>query len=119
MVKTKTNKLRNGRGRIIKLNLPEARLKRFIRAHFTRLGFTKAEDGTLVPPDGGKEVIRELHATQRRERLGASAEFLKEFLPLGLPRFADGREVEAGRIQLVLQRVQASTFESDCESASA
>ena len=51
---------------------PEALLKRSIRAHFTRLGFTKANDGTLVLPGTGKDVVRTLHSSQRAERLATS-----------------------------------------------
>lgn len=106
-------KPRGKSARVIRVDPRVVRLKRSIRGHFTRLGFTKAADGTLVRPDGGKEIVRQLHASQRRERLGASAEFLKEFLPHGLPYFADGKEIDPRRVRLSLERVEAGTFESD------
>ena len=65
---------------------PEALLKRSIRAHFTRLGFTKANDGTLVLPGTGKDDVRTLHASQRAERLEDSAEFIKRTLETALLR---------------------------------
>jgi hypothetical protein len=99
--------------RVIRVDPRVVRLKRSIRGHFTRLGFTKAADGTLVRPDGGKEIVRQLHASQRRDRLHASTEFLKEFLPQSLPHFANGNEIDPKRIRLWLQRVEAGTFESN------
>lgn len=98
---------------VVRINTPEMRLKKSIRAHFTRLGFTKANDGTLIRPEGGKETIRELHGEQRAERLAASAEFLSHFLPEALPFFADGREIRPDKIRLSLQRIDAGTFESN------
>jgi len=92
---------------------PEAKLKRSIRAHFTRLGFAKATDGTLVRPDGGKDTIRQLHRSQRQERVNSANALLKEFLPEALPHFADGTEIDPSKIRLELRRVDAGTFESD------
>jgi len=92
---------------------PEAKLKRNIRAHFTRLGFTKAKDGSLELPATGKETVRKLHASQRNERLAASAELLKTTLDDALPYFADGGEIDPSKIQLSLQRIDAGTLESD------
>ena len=43
-------------GSIAKAFSPEAKLKRNIRRHFTKLGFAKADDGTLILPGEGKEV---------------------------------------------------------------
>jgi hypothetical protein len=54
----------------------EALLKRSIRSHFTRLGFTKANDGTLVLPGASKEIVRQLHGGQRAERLLVGSAFL-------------------------------------------
>ncbi|WP_394693138.1 Druantia anti-phage system protein DruA [Hyphobacterium sp.] len=92
---------------------PEARLKRRIRLHFTRLGFAKAPDGTLVRPDAGKESVRQLHRMQRDERVRSADRLLSEFLPEALPHFANGNEIDASKIRLSLIRVEASTFESN------
>jgi hypothetical protein len=91
----------------------EAKLKRSIRAHFTRLGFTRDSDGTLVLPGGGKEVVRTLHSGQRAERLSHSSQFLLRELPKALPHFADGQEIDPAKIELRLKRVRSGTAESD------
>jgi hypothetical protein len=73
---------------------PDALLKRNIRSHFTRLGFTKANDGTLVLPGAGKEMIRQLHSGQRAERLKLSSTFVKRASAIALPHFANGAEID-------------------------
>jgi hypothetical protein len=92
---------------------PEALLKRSIRAHFTRLGFTKANDGTLVLPGTGKEVVRTLHGSQRAERLEDSSAFIERASPHALPHFANGDEIDPAKIQLRLIRVESKTKNSD------
>ncbi len=100
-------------GAIVNAFSAEAKLKRSIRAHFTRLGFSKAADGTLVRPEGGKETIRELHRAQRDDRVRAASELLKTCLPKALDYFADGAEIDPARISLRLIRIKADTFESN------
>lgn len=92
---------------------PEAKLKRRIRSHFTRLGFTKARDGTLVLPDTGKESVRQLHRVQRNDRVKSADGLLSDFLPEGLPYFASGSEIDPSKIRLSLIRVAAGTFEAN------
>jgi hypothetical protein len=92
---------------------PEALLKRSIRAHFTRLGFTRANDGTLVLPGTGKEVIRKLHASQREERLEQNAAFVARVQPKVLAHFANGSEIDPSKIKLRLVRVISGTKNSD------
>lgn len=91
----------------------EAKLKRALRAHLRTLGFTKDEDGNLVLPEGGKEVVRRLHRGQRRERLVAARAFLERALPKALPHFADGSEIDPARVRFRLQRIKSDTPESD------
>ncbi len=100
-------------GGVARIFTPEAKLKKSIRSHFTRLGFTKAEDGTLVLPDGGKEIVRQLHAGQRAERLRDSREFLKRALHKALPHFANGTDLDPSKIQLGLIRVHSGTKDAD------
>jgi hypothetical protein len=92
---------------------PEALLKRSIRAHFTRLGFKKANDGSLVLPGIGKDVVRTLHASQRAERLEHSATFVERVSAKALSHFADGAEIDPSKIQLRLIRVVSGTENSD------
>jgi hypothetical protein len=92
---------------------PEALLKRSIRSHFTRLGFTKANDGTLVLPGAGKEIIRQLHGAQRAERLQVSSDFVERTSAIVLPHFANGDEIDPAKIQLKLIRVESGTEQSE------
>jgi uncharacterized protein DUF4338 len=101
------------KGSIAKLFSPEAKLKRNIRRHFTKLGFAKAADGTLILPGEGKEVVRCLHRDQRAEKLAANAGFLDRALTKLLPHFADGSEIDPSRIKLRLVRVASDTVEGD------
>ena len=98
---------------VAKAFTPEAKLKRKIRAHFTRLGFTKAQDGTLVLPNDEKDTVRKLHRVQREERVKSSSTFLHSFLPDALEYFADGEEIDPSKISLSLHRVRSGTFGSD------
>jgi Domain of unknown function (DUF4338) len=100
------------KGSVARAFTEEAKLKRKIRSHFTRLGFSKGPDGTLVRPDAGKDSIRQLHRLQRDERVQSAARFLSDCLPSALPSFADGTEIDPKKIRLTLVRVKADTFES-------
>jgi len=92
---------------------PEALLKRSIRAHFTRLGFTRASDGTLLLPGSTKADVRTLHSSQRAERLEVSARFTERVLPKALQHFANGDEINPRKIKLRLIRVESDTPQSD------
>lgn len=113
MPKKVKKKKREAGGSVARIFTPEAKLKKKIRTHFTRLGFSKATDGTLIRPDEGKESIRQLHRAQRDDRITASQALLTEFLPDALQYFADGSEIDPTRIDLSLIRVEAGTFGSD------
>lgn len=91
----------------------EAALKRALRAHLRSLGFTKDEAGDLVLPGAGKDVIRKMHRSQRRERLTSSQGFLERALPRTLPYFADGSELDPRAIALRLKPVRTGTVEAD------
>lgn len=91
----------------------DALLKRSIRSHFTRLGFARANDGTLILPGTGKDDVRTLHAEQRAERLERSSQFLKLVLPDALKYFADGAELDPSKIKLQLKRVRSGSEAAD------
>lgn len=92
---------------------PEANLKRAIRRHFTSLGFERADDGTLVLPGSGKDVVRRLHGGQRTEKLESGGPFLDRVSSKLLPHFADGADINPNRIRLTLRRVYSDTWEAD------
>jgi hypothetical protein len=100
-------------GAVAEVFSPDARLKRSIRRHFTKLGFSKAADGTLILPGATKDIVRRLHAGQRAEKLEASAKFVSRSLPKLLSHFADGSEINPSRIRLSLIQVSSDTLESD------
>ncbi|MBA4226233.1 MAG: hypothetical protein C0456_06330 [Hyphomonas sp.] len=104
---------KKGEGAVARVFTPEAKLKKKIRTHFTRLGFAKRPDGTLIRPDNGKDSVRLLHRVQRDERVRDAQPLLKEFLPEALPYFANGSEIDPAKIDLMLVRVEAGTFESN------
>lgn len=100
-------------GAIARVFTPEAKLKRRIRSHFTKLGFTKGPDGTLALPDSDKESVRRLHRIQREERVQGAEKLLKSFLPKALPYFANGSEIDPTKIEFRLERVESGTFQSE------
>ena len=100
-------------GSVARVFSPEALLKRRIRAHFKKLGFTKAADGSLQLPGVDKQDVRQLHSGQRAQRLDSSAAFLARALPRALPHFANGEEIDPSRIRLRLIRVHSDTAEAD------
>jgi hypothetical protein len=92
---------------------PDAKLKRAIREHFAKLGFTKGQDGTLQLPGHTKQVVRQLHGGQRHEKLAASSRFVEQVAPKLLPHFAGGGEIDTTKITLALIRVRSGTWQSD------
>lgn len=100
-------------GKVARPFSAEAKLKRALRAHLRTLGFTKDDDGNLILPEGGKEVVRSLHRGQRRERLSAAQTFLDRALPSALPHFADGNELDPAKVRFRLQLIKSGTAESD------
>jgi hypothetical protein len=92
---------------------PEATLKRKVRDHLRKLGFTRASDGALVSPSSSKEKIRSLHFEQRKARLKAQRDFVRAALPDLLHFFANGSEVDAERIAPRLELIQAESWQSD------
>jgi hypothetical protein len=107
------NRAAGAKSKLARPFTPEALLKRNIRAHLTRLGFTKANDGTLILPGAGKDVVRHLHGGQRAERLQNSLDFIERTSARALPHFADGAEIDPTKIQLKLIRVESSTAHSE------
>lgn len=101
------------RGTVARSFSPEASLKRALRGHLKTLGFTKTSEGDLVLPDGGKEVVRNLHRGQRRDKLALAQPFLSRALPNALQHFASGSEIDPARIKLRLVRVKSGTQEAD------
>lgn len=88
-------------------------LKRKLRAHLAKLGFTKSDDGALVLPDSSKDVIRKLHSAQRIERLEKNRKFIEENYNKLIDNFASGTEVDPNNIVPKLERVRSNTKQAD------
>jgi hypothetical protein len=101
------------RARVAQPFTAEATLKRALRAHLRMLGFTKDAEGDLILPAGGKEVVRNLHRSQRRQKLAAAQPFLVRALPRALPHFADGDEINPTKVKFRLIQVRSDTPEAD------
>lgn len=98
---------------IIPISAREASLRRKVRRQLRSLGFHKSEDGALEIDATDKDLIRSLHAPQRKDRLSANARFLSQRAPKLLKYFASGREVTPSAIRPKLQRVFAGTWQAD------
>lgn len=98
---------------IVPLLTLESQIKRRLRAHLRKLGYTKNSAGLLTLPGTGKNTVRLLHQDQRIEKLRAEGAFVKENLPALLSYFASGADVEPAKISPRLQLVEANTTESD------
>ncbi|HEX4077486.1 MAG TPA: Druantia anti-phage system protein DruA [Rhizomicrobium sp.] len=92
---------------------PEAVLKRKIRAHLRKIGFSKSPNGALQPPSSSKATIRELHSDQRKAVLKAHREFVKEAYPKLKHHFAEGKEIDPDKIAPELELVEAGTWQSN------
>lgn len=101
------------KGVIIPLPSPEARLKRRVRAHFKRLGFLRAPDGTLLPPSFDKQSYRDMHAHQRKSRFDEQRVWTMGKASQLLQHFASGSEIDVTRIRPRLEVIRSGTWQSD------
>lgn len=86
----------------------DANLKRRIRLHLKSLGFTKATDGSLCPPDLEKETYRHLHRKQRKAKFDRSNPWLEEKLEELKHHFASGAEINPENIVAELEEIPPS-----------
>lgn len=103
----------NAKGKIVRILTREATLKRKVRRHLQRVGFTKDEDGVLVLPVDSKDAIRAAHQLQRTERSSKQVEFLKRKFPKLSKHFATGMEVVPAAVKPRLERIRSGTWQSD------
>lgn len=104
---------KNSKGEVVKILPREAILKRKVRQHLQRVGFTKDDNGVLVLSVDSKDAIRAAHQFQRTERSSKQAEFLKEKFPKLAKHFATGMEVIPTAVKPRLERVRSDTWQSD------
>lgn len=101
------------KGLVIALPGDEARLKRKVRAHFKRLGFLKAADGTLLPPNLDKQSYRDMHAHQRDSRLDANRVWIADRAGELIQHFASGADLDVARIRPRIEVVRSGTWQSN------
>lgn len=104
---------KRSKGKVVRILTREATLKRKVRRHLQRVGFTKDDDGVLVLPVDSKDAIRAAHQLQRTERSSRQAEFLKGKFPKLSKHFATGIEVVPTAVKPRLERVRSGTWQSD------
>ncbi|WP_323000047.1 Druantia anti-phage system protein DruA [Castellaniella sp.] len=100
-------------GLVIALPSDEARLKRKVRTHFKRLGFVKAPDGTLIPPNLDKQSYRDMHAHQRDSRLADNRAWIAARSNRLIQHFASGAELDVERICPRIELVRSGTWQGD------
>ena len=98
---------------MITISAREASLRRKVRRQLRSLGFHRANDGSLTIDQYEKEAIRQLHNSQRVDRLNSNSAFLDRQIPNLMRFFASGRDIEPSSIQPELERVYAGTWQSD------
>jgi len=98
---------------VVSVSTREASLKKRLRRHLKSLGFQKADDGSLLPPGTGKDVVRTIHGAQRNDRLAVSQTFLASRLPRLNKYFASGEDVDPAKISPKLQLISSDTWEGD------
>ena len=100
-------------GLVIALPGNEARLKRKLRAHFKRLGFLKAPNGTLLPPNLDKQSYRDMHAHQRDSHLDANRAWIADRAGQLIRHFASGANLDVARITPRIEVVRSGTWQSN------
>jgi hypothetical protein len=101
------------KGIVIPLLEEEARLKRKVRAHFKRLGFLKADDGTLVPPSLKKQGYRDMHSHQRQTHLSEHRHWINNKAGKLIQHFASGDELDVEKIRPSLEVIRGGTWQAD------
>jgi len=98
---------------VINLNSREAQLKRKIRSHLKEIGFSKAPDGTLLPPDLNKETYRCAHSHKRLAKLAEHQEWIEAKAKKLMRYFASGSDVDVQKIRPRLELIRGGTWKSD------
>jgi hypothetical protein len=98
---------------VVRIAAREAQLRRRVRAHLKKLGFTRGESGELVPPQLDKAGYRELHAPQRAERVAEEGKFLTNHTRSLIQHFASGSQVAVDALKIRIELIEHSTWQSD------
>ncbi|MDR5856649.1 DUF4338 domain-containing protein [Caballeronia sp. LZ062] len=104
---------RTNTSNIIQISTREALLKRRLRRHLAALGFSRTADGQLTSPGSTKDIIRQVHASQRKEILEGQVDFISKKLPKLLHYFASGIDIAPRRVSPRIERIASDTWQSD------
>jgi hypothetical protein len=99
--------------KIIPLFSLEARIKRALRNHLRKIGFTRTATGSLQPPNASKETIRSLHSAQRNDLLKKEKEFIARSWSKLQNYFANGSDINPIAITPALELIDGGTWQSD------
>lgn len=91
----------------------EARIRRAFRRHLKQLGFSKSDDGSLMPPSDSKDTLRSMHRAQRASKLDSEAAFIAKNWPRLKCHFAAGGDLVPARIQPELELIDSDSWQSN------
>jgi hypothetical protein len=95
------------------LSFSESSLKRSLRRHLRKIGYSRNSAGELVPCDSSKESYRALHLSQRQDILRRESSFIKtSWRTLG-GFFANGEEINPSLVMPRLELINPGTWQSD------
>lgn len=101
------------RPNVVPLLTLESRIKRELRDHLRRLGFIKAKNGGLLPPNITKETLRALHGSQRLDLLSRERTFIEDRSNALLRHFANGSDIQPGNIRPILELISSGTWQAE------
>lgn len=98
---------------VVTLRSREVSLKRKIRRHLKAIGFARAPDGTLLPPNLDKDTYRSIHAHQRISKLDDHKNWIAAKGEKLIQHFASGTEIDVTRIKPRLELAPGDTWQAD------
>jgi hypothetical protein len=100
-------------GKVIRIALREARLKRLVRRHLKKMGFGRDEQGQLQPPCLDKAAYRKFHQGQREDKIEANRVWLSKHENKLIKWFADGASIVPSAIHPQIELVKGGTWQSN------
>jgi Druantia protein DruA len=97
---------------VVPLFSETARLKRAIRRHLKKIGFTSANGQLVYANEYSKDHIRQFHRAQRSDKLAASKALIAKWSDYKR-YFASGTEVDPAKISPRLELIESRTPQSD------
>ncbi|QGT82213.1 Druantia anti-phage system protein DruA [Pseudomonas coronafaciens] len=101
------------KGKVIRIALREARLKRMVRRHLKKMGFGRDAKGQLEPPSLDKVAYRRFHQGQRQDKVNANRDWLSKNETKLMKWFADGASILPSAIDPQIEIVKGGTWQSD------